>query len=403
MTKRLYYEDAYIKTFQAAVVERLAFNKRPAVVLDRTAFYPTGGGQPFDRGTLDGVKVVDVVARADGAVIHVLAGDLPGDQVTGELDWARRFDHMQHHTGQHILSAAFWQAAEARTVGFHLGEESVTIDLDRPHIAPAALDTAEDLANQIVTQNLPVRIWFPTDEEMASLELRKEPTVEGKVRVVQIGAFDVVACGGTHVAHTGEVGVVKVLKLDKRGEVTRVEFRCGGRALLDYRQKNALVNKLAAELTVGHWEIDEAVARLRAEDKSLRAELNRAHARLLESEAGELLKAAAEHGNLRIVRRASVDRQVRDLNQLASRLARSPHTVALLGLAGDKAQLILARSDDLSHDMVPILKRALRVLGTERGGGRPGFASGGGVPANLEQVKAALDEAESAALAIDVD
>ena len=396
-TQRLYYQDPYIQVFEADVIERLTFEGRPAVVLDRTAFYPAGGGQPSDQGALDGAAVVEVAAREeDGAVIHVLAGEPPRDHVAGQIDWARRFDHMQHHTGQHILSAAFVEVAAARTVGFHLSAGSVTIDLDKPHIAPATLDAAEDLANRIVAANLPVRAWFPTDAELAAIALRKEPTVTGKIRVVQIGDFDATACGGTHVARTGEVGIIKVLKLERRGEETRVEFRCGGRALLDYRQKNAMVNKLAAEFTVGGGEIDQAVARLKAEMKALRAELNQARAQQLKYEIMELRDGAREQGGVRIVVRAFENRDVKDLNRLAAELVAHPRTVALIGLAGDKAQLILARSDDLPHDLVPALKRALAVLGDGRGGGRPAYASGGGVSADRAQVEAALAEAERA-------
>ncbi len=400
ITQRLYYENAYTKTFQAAVIERLTFQGRPAVVLDRTAFYPTGGGQPFDQGDLNGVPIIEVAAReADGAVIHALTGDLPGDQVTGQVDWARRFDHMQHHTGQHILSAAFVQVADARTVGFHLGAESVTIDLDKPRIVPEALDAAEDLANQIVTADLPVRAWFPTEAELAAIALRKEPTVTGNIRIVKIGDFDATACGGTHVARTGEVGVIKVLKLERRGEETRVEFRCGRRALLDYRQKNAMVNKLAAEFTVGGWEIDQAIARLKADLKAAQTELNQYRAQQLRDEVRRLIDGTAARDGARVVVRAFEDGapfDVRDLNKLAAELVKAPRTVALLGLVGEKAQLIFARSDDLPLDMAATLKRALAVLGTERGGGRPGYASGGGAPADRGQVEAALAEAERA-------
>ncbi|MCZ7542561.1 MAG: DHHA1 domain-containing protein [Anaerolineae bacterium] len=396
-TQRLYYEDPYLTTFEAAVVERLTLEGRPAVALDRTAFYPTGGGQPHDAGALAGVAVVGVETReADGMVIHVLAGDLPGDRATGAVDWARRFDHMQHHTGQHILSAAFVTVAGASTVGFHLGVESVTIDLDRPHIAPDALDAVEDLANEVVTRNLPVRAWFPTDAELAAIALRKELAVAGKVRIVQIGDFDATGCGGTHVTHTGEVGVIKVLKLERRADTTRVEFRCGARALRDYRMKNAIVNALAAEFTVGGWEVDHAVARLKAELKATRTALNQARAQQVEYEAVALRDSATEQGGVRVIARAFENWEARDLNKLAAELVKTPRTVALLGLAGEKAQLIVARADDAPQDMTGVLKRALAVLGTDRGGGRPGYAAGGGVPASLEQVEAALAEAARA-------
>jgi alanyl-tRNA synthetase len=400
MTERLYYEDAYYQTFEAEVLAQRTHDGLPAVVLDRTAFYPTGGGQPNDLGKLGGARVADVVAAGED-VLHVLDGDPPAGRVTGAIDWARRFDHMQHHTGQHILSAAFIDVAGAQTVGFHLGVESVTIDLDKPQIRDADLEAAEDLSNLMVWQNLPVRAWFPTEAELAALTVRKEIGDFDKVRIVQVGDFDATACGGTHVAHTGEVGIIKVLKLERRGEKTRVEFRCGGRALLDYRQKNASVNQLSAAFTVGAWEVTEAVDRLRDDFKEARSAFNRARGELLTHTGDAVLREAAERGGVRLVRRAfdaAAGYDAKDLSKLAGQLAQAPGTVVLLGLAGEKAQLILARAEDLDHNMVPALKTALAVLDTARGGGRPGYASGGGVPASVAQIEAALDAAEQVVL-----
>jgi alanyl-tRNA synthetase len=214
-TQRLYHSDAYTTDFDAELVETTSYNGLPSVILDRTCFYPTSGGQPHDTGVLNGLPVVDVVLReADGAVMHVLGGPatLDGPRVSGQIDWSRRFDHMRHHTGQHILSQAFVQLAQADTVGFHLSPDSVTIDLNRTDIGPATLDAAEDLANQIMAEDRPVRAYFPSDEELVMLKLRKVPDVEGAFRVVDIQDFDQNACGGTHVARTGEIGIIKVLR-----------------------------------------------------------------------------------------------------------------------------------------------------------------------------------------------
>ncbi len=406
MTQHLYYENAYVKTFDAQIIGRRTIGERPAVVLDRTAFYPEGGGQPADRGTLGGAAVVDAVMDEDGAVVHLLDGVPPdGEHVTGVLDWARRFDHMQHHTGQHMLSAAFIQVAGAQTVGFHLGEESVTIDLDTPALRDRDIDAAEDLANRAVWENLPVRAWFPKAEELAALEVRKAPdAAPGKLRIVQIGGMDATGCGGTHVAHTGEVGVVKVLKTGRRGDKTRVEFRCGARALLDYRQKNATAQALASALTVGTWELEEAIARLQDDYKTLRSALSRAQGRLLGHEAEAMLREAEQHGEIRLVRRVFTEAEDEgyDLNKLAAQLTEAGQVVVLLGMAGEKARFVFARSEKVPHDMVPPLREALAVLGTTRGGGRPGYASGGGVAANPGQMEAALETAARVILKIDV-
>ena len=398
-TQRLYYDDPYTTTFSARVVERTHFEGRPAVVLDRSFFYPTSGGQPHDTGTLDGVPVTDVVAReADGAVLHVLARELPAqtDKVRGEIDWARRFDHMQHHTGQHVLTQAFVQVAGAQTVGFHLSADSVTIDLDKSALSPTKVAAAEALANRVVTENRAVRAWFPEPDELIKLPLRKVPEVHGKFRVVAIADFDVTACGGTHVAHTGEIGLIKVLRAEKRGDTLRIEFRCGGRALQDYAEKHALLSRLSAELTTGYTAIPDVLAKLREENKTLRKELKQLRDALLRSEAQALWEAAEQHDGYRVVRCAFEGRDVGEVRQIAQHLIAHPATVALCAVAGPKAQLIAARSDDLPQDMVVALKRGLAAWGAQRGGGRPSFAQGGGVPATLEQAQAALQAAAEA-------
>jgi alanyl-tRNA synthetase len=390
-TERLYYTDSYVTTFEADVIAQADYQGKPALVLNRTCFYPTSGGQPCDTGLLSGVPVIDVVLReSDGSVLHVLDGDLPLQTVAGQINWARRFDHMRHHTGQHILSQAFVRLAGAATVGFHLSPDSVTIDLNKSSIDPALVDQAEDLANQVVAENRPVRVWFPSEEERDALALRKVPEIDGKFRVVDIDGFDVTACGGTHVAHTGEIGLIKVLRVDKRGDTVRVEFRCGERALLDYRQKNALLNQLAAELTTGYWEIPAVLEKLRDENKALRREARDLRAAVLDAESESLWASADRAAGYALIVRAFADRDPAEVRQLVQSLITRPATVVLCGIAGDKAQLIAARSDDITLDMVPVLKRGLAVWGVDRGGGRPSLAQGGGVAASLVEVEKAL-------------
>ncbi len=392
-TQRLYYDAPYTTAFSARVVEHTQWEGHPAVVLDRTYFYPTSGGQPHDIGALEGVPVLNVVAREeDNAVLHVLARELPApaDTVHGEIDWARRFDHMQHHTGQHLLTQAFVQVADAQTVGFHLSADSVTIDLDKPALSPEKIAATEELANRIVTEDRVVRAWFPEPDELARLPLRKVPVVHGKLRVVEIADFDVTACGGTHVARTGEIGLIKVLSAEKRGDTVRIEFRCGGRALRDYAEKHALLSRLAAELTTAYTAIPDVLAKLRAENKMLRKELKQLRGALLRSEAQTLWEAAEQRDGYRLVLHAFEGRDAGEVRQIVQRLISHPTTIALCAVAGPKAQLIAARSDDLPQDMVVALKRGLAVWGVQRGGGRPSFAQGGGVPATLEQAQTAL-------------
>ncbi len=393
---RLYYDDAYTRKFSARIVERLTEGDHPAVILDQTYFYPTSGGQPNDLGTINGVPVIDVLARKeDGAVVHVLAAAVPDDAAACVIDWTRRFDHMQHHTGQHILSQAFVQVAGASTVGFHLGVDSVTIDVDRTGIADDVAAAVEDLANDVVWADRPVlaRIIQPDDAEGVRIRKLPEHILTGGLRVIDIDGFDVTACGGTHVARTGEIGLIKILKLEKRGDKTRVEFRCGGRALRDYREKNVIANQLAADLTCAPAEIPQAVTRLQDDFKEMQRAHKAANGQLLDYEAMRLAADAPETDGLRIVKLSFADRDFGDVRGLAARITQEPGRVALLATTGAKAQFVFARSADLSLDMNALLKQTLALLPDGRGGGQPQMAQGGG-SADEAQTKAALDAAE---------
>lgn len=397
MTRRLYYDDSYTVDFSAQVVEHLTVENRHAVVLDQTYFYPTGGGQPNDLGKINEVAVVDVFTReTDSAVVHVLIAESETDAVTGHVDWARRFDLMQHHTGQHILTQAFVQVANASTVSFHLSADSVTIDLGVASVTPDRVNEAEDLANQIIYENRAVtaRLIDPNDTEGVRMRRMPGHLVTDGLRVIDIENFDLTACGGTHVARTGEIGIIKIIKLEKRGDKTRVEFRCGGRALRDYREKNSTLNKLIADLTCGPTEVNQAVTRVQDDFKQAQRALKAATHQILEFEAEQLLRAANEKAGVCLVKAVFSGRDAGELRLLANRLIETPGVIALLGTAGDKAHLVLARSANLAQDMNVLLKNVLTRLGDARGGGQPSLAQGGGVKADANQVKAALDEAE---------
>lgn len=389
MAERLYYADPYCKEFAASVVERLVVGKRPAVVLDRGAFYPESGGQPGDRGTLNGVPVVDTLEREeDKAVVHVLAAELPDREVTGRIDWPRRFDHMQQHTGQHVLSQAFERLVGAETVGFHLGEDVVTIDLALDKLTAEQVAEVEDAANQTVYDGLPVTCRFVTDAELAALPLRKAPKVSGPIRIVEVAGYDWSACGGTHVASAGQIGLIAIRKWERRGQTVRVDFACGRRALLDYRWKNAAVNRLAAGLSIKDRELAETVERLAAEAGETRRQLNYAREKLLDAEAAELRLSSPASG---VVLCSWSDRPAEEVRRLAQRLSERPNTVALLGsAAGGKANLVFARSTDRVEDM-NLLLRQVAALVEGRGGGTPTLAQGGG--SNVSGLDSALARA----------
>lgn len=390
---RLYYHDSYATRFEATVVERLAIGGRPAVVLDRSAFYPTSGGQPHDRGTLDGVTVEDVLVReSDGAVLHLVDRLPDADRVAGAVDWDRRFDHMQQHTAQHVLSQAFLRIASAGTIGFHLGAEYVSIDLDVASLAPASVEAAFELAGRLVEADAPVRAWFPQADELAALSLRKTPEVEGALRVVAIGDFDLSACGGTHVARTGEIGLIQHLRTERLKRGTRVAFLSGRRARRDYSERQAITAALSSRLTCSVGELPDAVARLEDQLAALRRDLARFREAELEREAA-LLRGAP--GSRPMVVRAWDGRPAADLRALAQQLTTQPGILALLGSAGSQAQFVFGRSGDLDVNLKPALDAALAAVGGGRGGGGR-LVQGGGGPATLDEVERALAAAAAA-------
>jgi alanyl-tRNA synthetase len=396
-TQRLYYDDSSTLNFDAAVVEITTYQDRPAIVLDRTFFYPEGGGQEPDHGLLNGAHVIDVQTReSDRAVLHVIEGAVSnfaeGIHIEGQIEGARRQDRMQHHSAQHILTAALSEAARAETVSVHMSD-TMTIDVDRADLTLDDLVAAEELANQVVLENRVVRCWFPEPEELATLTLRKLPDVVGKVRVVDMGGFDMTACGGTHVARTAETGAIKIIRADRRGTTMRVEFKSGWRALRDYRDKNTILNQLAADLTVGYWEIGNAIVRFQVENKALRADLKTAKEALIDSEAIACFANAESIAAGKLVSAVFDGRDAGDLKLLMQKTTAQPGAIVLLGNAGEKSALMFGRANDVAIDMVPLLKVALKAIGSERGGGQPSLAQGGGVPATVPQLEAALQAA----------
>jgi alanyl-tRNA synthetase len=307
---------------------------------------------------------------------------------------------MQQHTGQHILSAAFQQLLDGHTVGFHLGAESCTVDISLARLDLASVLPVEDLANQVVWDNRPVVTHFVGTEELAALSVRRPPVVEGAVRIVDVTGFDVNPCGGTHVAHTGEIGLIKIVRLEYRGDETRVEFLCGRRALRDYRNKNGVIGRLTDMLTVGYWELDQAVERLQGEIKRLRKDLRWARERLLKAKAGELAGSAVAHKSepYRVVwrvldgRGGSASFSPDELRALAQELAQHQDMVALLaGVGAERVHLVFARKTDGEVDLNvgALLQDVAKRLGG-KGGGRPFLAQGSAPASEPEHVEAVL-------------
>jgi alanyl-tRNA synthetase len=392
-TERLSYADSYLTEFEATVVAHGAHGGRAAVALDRSAFYPEGGGQPADRGALNGCAVADVQAEGD-VVWHVLAeagglAALPvGAAVRGAIDWARRLDHMQQHCGQHLLTAALIATGGPQTVSFHLSESSVTIDLDAPELAEEQLRAAEALANQVVWEDRPILARFVPPEELARIALRKPPAVRGPVRVVSVEGFDHSACGGTHPRTTGGVGLIAALGWTRQRGGVRLEFACGGRALRELRRLRAAAGGAAAALSVGLDELPAAAERVVAAQKAAAKELAQAQQALDAAEALRLYAAGEVAGAARLVRANLGGLGAERLRALAQVIAAQPGGVALLGAGGERAQLIAAAASDSGRDARALLQAGLALLGG-RGGGSALLAQGGGP--DDSRLDAALD------------
>lgn len=407
-TTRLYYSDPLLREFSCNVLqcEPSSHNSSSTpvfeVITDVTAFYPNSGGQPSDRGTLDGADVIDVIER-DDTVVHITPADVPLGPTTGRIDIERRFDHMQQHSGQHILSAAFARLFGFETVGFHLGDEYVTIDLNTTEISSDQLAAVERLACEVVFQNRRVESKFWDPAALDRTRLRKPTDRMENIRIVEVEDFDLSACGGTHVRATGEVGLIKIVRTERLRNITRVEFVCGRRALADYRLKNSVALASAAALSVHVRQLPEAVDRLLAQGREMHRTIERTNAELDHFRAERMYGTADMLGGsgIRLIKLVSTTEAPDSLKSIAQRITQMPGAVVLFGsTANGTAQLVFARSADVSLDVSKILREVLPEV-DGRGGGAPALAQGGGK--RPDSLKRAIDmAAESVAHAIQV-
>jgi alanyl-tRNA synthetase len=378
-TRRLYYDDSFQREFDARVLscEPELPGTTPAwgIVLDETAFYPTSGGQPNDLGRLDEARVLDV--RDEGEeMVHIVDRELPTGPVHGCVDWPRRFDHMQQHTGQHLLSAVFQERFGRPTVSFHLGTEICTIDLRGPEPTEEILEGAERAANQVVAEDRPISVRYGTAEEFAERGVRKEVNRSGILRAIEIEGVDLQPCGGTHVNRTAQIGTILVRRCSKIRQDWRVEFVCGGRAERAARRDFLLLQRAADRLkSIPHDVVvaaERAVAERDAHFKTVQSLLQR----LAEAEAAAALQAveAGPNGSRTIARRFSDDLPAEYLGFFAAEIAKYPQAIALLarGATGD---LIFAQHAAAGKDMNALLRQILQQLGG-KGGGTRDFARG---------------------------
>jgi alanyl-tRNA synthetase len=406
MTERLYYRDPFLYEFDGEITEVVPateINHRHGVFLDRTAFYPTSGGQVHDTGWISSdsakLRVAEVVEAEDGRVVHYLEADKPperGTRVRGLIDPARRRDHMQQHSGQHVLSAAFVRLFDMPTVSFHMGDDYCSIDLDTPALSAEQVEQAELLANQVVQENRPVEIKFVTQEEAQNLGLRKPPRADkDELRLIDIHDFDLSACGGTHVGGTGQIGCILPRKTERVRQGWRVEFVCGQRAVATARRDYTTLTEAAGLFSSHIWDLPQQVRKSLEEVRAVRKSGEHLLEELAELHAARLLADAVPLNGRKFIVRIFSDRDLTFIRLLAQKLTRlEVNVVALLAATSEQASLVFAQSKGMPFDMGALLKESLADLGG-RGGGSRDMAQGGAprtkvVEDALEKVAARL-------------
>ena len=381
MTDRLYYDQSYLTAFDAVVTAVRPLDAGCAVALDRSAFYPTSGGQPFDTGTLNGLRVTDVNVDAAGEVWHSVEGALsPGDRVHGEIDWARRFDHMQQHAGEHMIAGSVWRQFGGVTIGLHLGAAFSTIDVTMPrgetHLTPEQIRLIEDDVNAQIQRDVPIRCWFPEEAELRALPLRKPPTVSEHVRIVAIGDCEMVACGGTHPSSAGQIALVKIIDARPSKGKVRLAFVCGMRAVRDYQEKYDACTRAAALLSAKPEQLPEGVARLNDAVAALEHQISLMQQAEALQQVDALRQQAEDIGGVRVTVARLGPLGMDGLRRLAAALIEDESAVALLASEKEDGwNLVFARGAAVTRDMGRLLREAAAQCGG-KGGGKPDFAQG---------------------------
>ena len=387
-THRLYYEDPYRMEFEAAIVERLVSENKPALVLDQTCFYPESGGQPSDQGTIEGVGVIKIVEEGE-KIIHVLEREVTAQRIKGKIDWPARFDHMQQHSGQHILSQAFYEILKGETLSFHLGAGSSTVEIGIVKIGEEELGRVEKRANAIIFEDRAIKTTSIDQEKIGEIPLRKPPKKEGLIRVVEVDGFDYSACGGTHCRRTGEIGLIKITKWERIRNNLRFEFVCGWRALADYGLKNGIVRQLTGRFSVKEGDVLASLGKLSEDLKASRKLAKKSEEKLAVFEAQEFMTKAEG----KIIKEVFAEKTPDSAKFLALTIVKQGDFIVLFAAKSEaRSHLILAASENLKIDMrrlVPIISPDING----KGGGSPVFVEIAGDPG--ADLSAALAKAQA--------
>jgi alanyl-tRNA synthetase len=387
-TLRLFEQEPYQTEFQAEIIDIKSIEQQTEVVLNQTCFYPESGGQPCDLGEIDHIPVMKVYEEGN-TIFHLLDNSLKEkSSVIGKINWERRFDHMQQHSGQHILSQAFVRNLKATTIGFRLCEKYSTIDLDISVLSDSDVRQVEIEANRVVMSNKPVLIRECQPDDVKDIPFRKPPVVKNKIRVVEIEGYDLVGCCGTHVRYSGEIGLIKIIRIQRYKGGHRVEFLCGWRALSDYCLKSDVVKRISHTMTSGNEDLPELIAQLKQQHKETTNAYHYILQEKLDLEAEMLLSDAENVGLLKIVRKIFVNREPSEIEWLAKKLSKREQTVALLGLSSDRGYLFFSCHSGLSINVNVIMKKACQLIGGKGGGGST-YAQGSS--SDVSKIDHALD------------
>jgi len=393
MTIKRYIDDPYLHHCTSKTIQLTQVDAKPGIILDQTVFYPTAGGQPHDTGTMNRVAVVDVIEDPNHQIVHVLEKPLADSQVSCEINWERRFDHMQQHTGQHILSQALLKTFDAETISFHLGERGSTIDINQAGLTVETLIRVEQLANCIIFENRDIISHLVGKNELHRFPIRKPPKVEDRIRIVEIEDFDYSPCGGTHCLKTGEIGILKIKRHENYKGGTRIHFVCGFRALKDYQDKTEIIKQLTHTMSAAESELSINIIKLKDGLKACAKERDSLKRQLLDYEAGSLFAKSTNQAGIHLIKTIFDDRHPKEIKLLAKKIVvMYPDTAILFGIKTKaNAQLIFHCSQNLAVDMGRLVQTAsLTIKG--RGGGRRDQAQGGGPL--VERLEDALQRAE---------
>lgn len=380
MRELFYYQDVMIQQFTAQVVRTGIEDTRPYIVLSNTAFYPTGGGQPHDTGMINDLIVVDV-EKVDDEIRHYVDGHVEtleamAGVVTGKINWERRFDHMQQHCGQHILTAAFVELFDYPTVSFHLGTDLVTIDIEASAITEEQLAQVEKRANEIVLEHRPIETKWVSKEDLSKYPLRKDVSVDEDIRLVIIPDYDYNGCGGTHPTSTGQVSMIKIMGTEKMKKNTRVSFVCGNRVISQLAMRKNILSDVARQLSAPEESAADALRKILSDGKATEKALEEAKNQLLEFEAKELVAVGSAAG---VVAAAFEKRSVQVLQKLGRAvISQYEDGICLLVAENeDKLQFIAARGAQVEKSMKEISGAILPLI-NGKGGGNDAFVQGGG-------------------------